>query len=238
MKRKQIMSILLAATIAMGCGNSVYAYPIAGITKHITIKPLDEIKVGEVSHKKKVKHKKVKMYTTTRVNVRKRNNINSDIVKTLGIAEEVSVFYTKNGWSKIKGGWICSDYLSKDKPQNKLLVTERERYWLCQLVEAEAGIESKECRAWICSTVFNLMELPGTPNNVIDMIFYKNMYSPTLDGRIYEVVPRESTKEVVDSILMNGVCTNALFFEADYCHSSWHQTRQRIKQIDHTIFYR
>lgn len=234
MKRKQIMSILLAITIAMGCGNSVYAYPTAGVTKHIqsTIKPLDEVKIG------KVKYKKVRMYTTTRVNVRKRGNIDSDIVKTLGIAEEVSVFYTKNGWSKIKGGWICSDYLSKNKPQDKLLVTENERHWLYQLVEAEAGIESNECKAWICSTVFNLMELPGTPNNVIDMIFYKNTYSPTLDGRIYKVVPKESTKEVVDSILMNGVCTNALFFETDYCHSSWHRTRQRIKQIDHTIFYR
>ena len=208
----------------------IFANPIAGTTKVIS-----ETIAGTKS--KPVKHKQ-KLYTTTRVNVRKHNNIKSDIVKTLGIAEEVYILETKNGWSKTKEGWIKSEYLSKDKPSDKLLVTENERYWLYQLVEAEAGTESRECRAWICSSVFNFMKLDGTPNNVIDMIFYKNTYSPTLDGRIYSVVPKQSTKEVVDSVLKNGTCTNAIFFEADYCNSSWHSTRTRIRQIDHTIFYK
>ena len=233
MKRKQILLLLMAASISCNC-ISVHANPTAGATKAIE-QTITNINGNSIVGAEK---RYINMYTTTRVNVRKRNNIESDIVKTLGIAEEVSVFDTKDGWSKIEAGWIKSEYLSENKPNNKLLVTENERYWLYQLVESEAGGESSTCKAWICSTVFNLIKLDSTPNNVIDMIFYGNTYSPVLDGRIYSVVPSESTKKVVDNILENGVCTDALFFEADYCNSNWHSTRTRITQIDHTIFYK
>lgn len=220
--RKKIVAVLLASTILSGhnvtsTSNTIRSIYVSKQAESVT---------------------SYKMYTTTRVNVRLHCSTNSSIVKVLDKAEKVYVSETKDGWSRIKSGWIKSEYLSKSKPKDELLVTESERYWLYQLVEAEAGIESRECRAWICSTVFNLMELKYTPNDVKSMIFYKNTYSPTLDGRIYSVTPTKSTKEVVDSVLRNGVCTNALFFEADYCHSSWHQTRQKLRQIDHTIFYK
>lgn len=231
MKKRQVVALLLTCGM-ISLPINVFATPTSGIVSKIG-SILEHPVVGSVQiinpHN---------MYTTTRVNVRKRNTTDSSIVTTLNIAKKVKVYYTEGGWSKTQQGWIKSEYLSKSKPKDKLLVTKEERYWLYQLVEAEAGCESKECRAWITSVVFNLMGLSETPNNVIDVIFYKNLFSPTLDGRIYTVKPKKSTKKVVDSVLRNGVCTDALFFEASYCHSKWHSKQTKIRQIDHTIFYK
>lgn len=214
-----------------GCGNAdKIATSTAGITKEII-----EVEPAEVYP---VSLPNQQMYTTTRVNVREHSTIDSSVTKELGMAEKVDVLYTQDGWSYTDMGWIKSEYLSENQPQDKLLVTEEERYWLYQLVEAEAGNELIECRKWICSVVFNQMQLEETPDNVVDVIFYKNLFSPTLDGRIYSVTPRESTKQVVDQVLREGVCTDALYFEADYCHSEWHSQQEYIAQIDHTIFYR
>lgn len=230
---------MLTFILTIGISNTTYAYPTAGITKQLGNSLRRELQYPSTVELIKVDiPNKVIMYTTTRVNVRKHANTESDIIKTLDIAEKVKVLYTKDGWSKTKQGWIKSCYLSKKKPKDKILVTQEERYWLYQLVEAEAGDESEECREWITSVVFNLMELEETPNNVIDMIFYKNTFSPTLDGRIYSVTPRPSTIHAVDYVLRNGICTDALYFEADYCNSWWHSQQTKIIQIDSTIFYK
>ena len=178
------------------------------------------------------------MYTATRVNVRQHSSTDSGIVMELGIAEKVNVLYTQDGWSYTNYGWIKSEYLVENQPQDKLLVTEDEKYWLYQLVEAEVGDESYECKTNVCSVAFNLMGLDETPDNIVDVIFYENLFSPTLDGRIYSVIPRQSTIDAVDEVLREGVCTDALYFEADYCHSAWHSQQQYIEQIDHTIFYK
>lgn len=231
MKKKQVVALLLTCGMISSPFN-VFASPTSGVIAKFG-NVLEQVHIGTPA----ISVPKTK-YTTTRVNVRRRSTTDSRIIKTLDIAEKVKVYYTEDGWSKVDKGWIKSEYLSKDKPKDKLLVTEEERYWLYQLVEAEAGCESEECRAYITSVAFNLMGLPETPDNIKDVIFYRNLFSPTLDGRIYSVSPSESTKRVVDSILRNGVCTDALFFEASYCHSSWHGRQTKIRQIDHTIFYK
>ena len=230
MRRKQIVALLaLTGIITTSFIKPVEAHSVVDVLKRV-----DNI----ITENTSTEVEPVIMYTSTRVNVRKRPTIKSDVVKTLDIAKKVKVLYTEGGWSKVASGWIKSRYLVEEKPTDKLLVTENERYWLYQLVEAEAGTESQECRAWITSVVFNLMTLNETPDNVVDVIFYKKLFSPTLDGRIYNVIPSKSTKKVVDKILKQGVVTDALYFEANYCHSKWHSQQQYIAQIDHTIFYK
>lgn len=112
--KKRIAILTLIFTI--GFSNQIYANPTAGVTKHLA-----DILTTEVQKNITIEPvlvyipRIVTMYTTTRVNVRKQADINSKVVKVLEKNNKVKVLYTENGWSKVKQGWIKSDYLSERK---------------------------------------------------------------------------------------------------------------------------
>lgn len=180
------------------------------------------------------------LYTTTNVNLRSEPTTDSKVVRVLSRCTKVHVIGVDDGWYETTTHkYISADYLSDEKPPEYVYsVTDEERYWLYQLVYAEAGTQSYICKKCIASVVFNLMSDSRYPNTVKGVIFNGNAFSPTLDGSIYSKTPDASTKQAVDEVIKYGSITTALYFKASNYYSDWHNQQTYLGQVDDVQFYR
>lgn len=101
--------------------------------------------------------------------------------------------------------------------QSAKLMSDSDYATLLRIVEAEAGEEDVKGRVLVANVIMNRVKHEGFPDNVTDVVFqYVNgvpQFSPTYDGRIYEVTVTEETREAVKQAL-EGVdySQGALFF--------------------------
>lgn len=88
---------------------------------------------------------------------------------------------------------------------------------LLRIVEAEAGTEDVKGRILVANVVMNRVKDERFPDTVTEVVWEQNLgvaqFSPTYDGRIYQVTVSESTKDAVRQAL-EGVdySQGALFF--------------------------
>ncbi|MDO5336058.1 MAG: cell wall hydrolase [Eubacteriales bacterium] len=103
--------------------------------------------------------------------------------------------------------------------QNPKLMSDSDYEYLLKLVEAEACGEDLKGKILIANVVMNRVNNPLFPDNVTEVIWDSSygvaQFSPTIDGRILNMVPSEDTKEAVKQAL-NGIdySQGALFFMA------------------------
>lgn len=101
--------------------------------------------------------------------------------------------------------------------QSAKLMSDSDYDTLLRIVEAEAGEEDVKGRVLVANVIMNRVNNEGFPDNVTDVVWqYVNgvpQFSPTYDGRIYEVTVTEETREAVKQAL-EGVdySQGALFF--------------------------
>lgn len=125
--------------------------------------------------------------------------------------------------------------------------TEEDLYLLAQLIQAEGGIESYECKLYIGSVVLNRMESDKFPDTLYDVIFQRNsngtaQFSVTItqaDGtRAIDCVPSEDSLAAATELLNDGtqLPEDVVVFYAEYCNDSWVTSRTAFTQVDRTIF--
>ena len=125
--------------------------------------------------------------------------------------------------------------------------TDADLILLAQLIEAEGGIESYQCKLYIGSVVLNRMTHDSFPDGLRDVIFQVSangvhQFSVTMtkkDGtRAIDCEPSEESLEAAAELLTYGtqLPEDVVVFYAENCKGNWVTTREIYDQVDHTIF--
>lgn len=114
--------------------------------------------------------------------------------------------------------------------QNARMMSDEDYDNLLHIVEAEAGTEDVKGRVLVANVIMNRIKNEEFPNTVTEVVWQRTdgvpQFSPTYDGRIYDVTITDETREAVRQAL-EGVdySEGALFFiqksEAETHNVSW-----------------
>lgn len=114
--------------------------------------------------------------------------------------------------------------------QSARMMSDEDYDTLLHIVEAEAGTEDIKGRVLVANVIMNRIKNDEFPDTVTEVVWQRidgvPQFSPTYDGRIYEVSITDETKEAVRQVL-EGVdySEGALFFiqksEAEEHNVSW-----------------
>ena len=114
--------------------------------------------------------------------------------------------------------------------QSARMMSDEDYDTLLHIVEAEAGTEDVKGRVLVANVIMNRIKNDEFPDTVTEVVWQRidgvPQFSPTYDGRIYEVSVTDETKEAVRQAL-EGVdySEGALFFiqksEAEAHNVSW-----------------
>lgn len=156
------------------------------------------------------------MWTTTRLNLRSKPDINSELYTT--IKKGSVVFFLDNAndeWAKIKyegqEGYVKQKYLTDKKVSNTTL-SHKEIELLQRITEAECTGYSIESKMNVASVIINRLSNDEFPDNIKDIIFQEDQFSPISDKRFFKVKITEDTIKAVDAVLTNGVTHKGLYF--------------------------
>lgn len=130
-------------------------------------------------------------------------NVSISEIKTTIIPEQVAIETTEN---KIK--IVSSDTLDSI-PEGAdsfvigeaRVISEDDYYWLCKIVECEAGGEDEIGKILVANVIFNRFDTNRYGESLKDVIFAGNQFSPVGSGLIYRKTPSEKTIEAVDKAL-------------------------------------
>lgn len=116
--------------------------------------------------------------------------------------------------------------------------SEYEIYELAKIIMCEAEGESQECKEYVGWVVLNRVESDKFPDNIHDVIFQKNQFTPIFDGRWEMVEPNKDCYNAAYTVI--NTCeqlTDALYFES--CKGdSWHSRNlTKVAEIDNIRFY-
>lgn len=97
----------------------------------------------------------------------------------------------------------------------KRTVSKKEYEILLRIVEAETTGGDVTSKLMVANVVLNRVNHPKFPNTIEKVVFQKNQFSPTIDGRYYSVSITKETKEGVKRALDGeNQSQGALFFSA------------------------
>ena len=94
-------------------------------------------------------------------------------------------------------------------------LTPEEYDVLARCVEAEAGNQDLLGRQLVVDVVFNRVDSPDFPDNVIDVIYQEHQFAVVTDGRIDKVTPSEDTYKAIDLESDYQTNTKVLWFSAE-----------------------
>ena len=105
------------------------------------------------------------------------------------------------------------------------LWTDKEAYLLARLAMAEAESEDTESKALVIRTVLNRVESDNAyfPDTVSEVIFQKDAFTPTRNGRFDKVEPNEDCYAALE-LIKDGwdESHGALYFERTTKAETWH----------------
>lgn len=105
--------------------------------------------------------------------------------------------------------------------------TEKEKYMLAKIAMAEAEGCSIKAKELVIHTVLSRIESDMFPNTVEKVIFQKNQFTPTSDGRWNRVEPNEECWQALENVLSSSESKDILFFES--CKGdSWHNKNLKL----------
>lgn len=128
--------------------------------------------------------------------------------------------------------------VEETKEAKKKSMSENDKYLLAKIAMAEAEGCSLRAKELVIETVLSRVKSDKFPNTVEEVIFQKNQFTPTFDGRWNRVEPNEDCWKAVENVLKNGVKKEVLFFES--CKGdSWHNRNlEFVCQEDTLRFYK
>lgn len=83
---------------------------------------------------------------------------------------------------------------------------------LCRITEAEVTGGDIDSKKNVVSVVLNRVNSPLFPNNIKDVVFQKNQFSPVWDKRYWKVEISKETRKAVIEVKRDGPTTDALYF--------------------------
>lgn len=118
-----------------------------------------------------------------------------------------------------------------------MFYNEKDLYWLSHIIYAESGNQPLSGMIAVGNVVLNRVADPAFPNNVYDVVFQRNQFTPVQNGSIYSNPNAQSV--VAAKLCLDGANTadNSMYF-VNYRYSSW-ATRNRpyVATIgDHAFF--
>lgn len=95
----------------------------------------------------------------------------------------------------------------------KISCTDSDYQVLLRIVEAEAGICDMKGRILVANVIMNRVRSKEFPNNITDVVYQKNQFSPVIDGRLDRVKVTDATVEAVNRALAGeDYSQGALYF--------------------------
>ena len=114
---------------------------------------------------------------------------------------------------------------------------EDKLYWLSRIINAESGNQVLEGRIAVGNVVMNRVNSPKFPNNIYDVLYQKNQFSPASSGSLKRT-PNEGSV-IAAKLVLDGaqVVPNALFFSRAglSCYAS--RNRPYVTTIGDHAFY-
>ncbi len=112
-------------------------------------------------------------------------------------------------------------------------------YWLSRIIHAESGNQPLEGKIAVGNVVMNRVKDSRFPNNIHDVLFQKNQFTPASSGSIYREPNEESV--VAAMLVIDGaqVTPTALFFNGASATNSYAaRTRTYVTTIGNHAFYK
>ncbi|MGD9676742.1 MAG: cell wall hydrolase [Vulcanibacillus sp.] len=118
--------------------------------------------------------------------------------------------------------------------------TDEELDWLAKIIYTEARDEPYEGLVAVGAVVVNRVESSRFPNEIYDVIFQKNQFTPVTTGLIYKIVPNNASYKAAEEALMGNDPTNgALFFNNPRISvSTFFSSKEVTIRIGNHSFYR
>lgn len=83
----------------------------------------------------------------------------------------------------------------------RFAITEEDYQVLLKIVEAESGGEDIKGRMLVANVILNRLEVGFGGNTITEVVFDEGQFSPVTSGKIFRMVPSETTIEAVDRVL-------------------------------------
>jgi len=83
----------------------------------------------------------------------------------------------------------------------RFAITEEDYQVLLKIVQSEAGGEDLKGKLLVANVVLNRVEVGFCGNTITEVVFAPGQFSPVASGRIFRVVPDETTIEAVELAL-------------------------------------
>ncbi len=110
-------------------------------------------------------------------------------------------------------------------------------YWLSRIIYAESGTQSMKGKLAVGNVVMNRVKSSMFPNNIKDVLFQKNQFSPAMSGSIYRE-PGENSVIAAKMVLDGAVVVkNALFFNREGMNTYASRNRTYVTTIGDHSFY-
>ena len=108
------------------------------------------------------------------------------------------------------------------KEKRDTLGGEQEIENLYKIVMAESGNQGSYGQQLVTSVVINRMQSEKYPNTITGVITQKHQFSPVSNGTFYSAVPTQEVIDAVDTVIEEGVVTDALYFlNPDIASTGW-----------------
>ena len=110
-------------------------------------------------------------------------------------------------------------------------------YWLSHIINAESGNQPMKGKIAVGNVVMNRVKSAKFPNNIKDVLFQKNQFSPAMSGSIYRDPNEESV--IAAEMVMDGavVLKYALFFNREGMNTYAARNRTYVTTIGGHDFY-
>ena len=194
-------------------------------------------KVTETNKETTTKSNNVKVETTKKEDtVNKTNTSKNNKVESNKTTTEKNKVQVSNKTNTSKNNKVESNKTTTNK---KISYTKNEAYELAKIIMCEAEGEPQKCKEYVGQVVLNRVKSDRFPNTIHGVIFQKNQFTPTSNGRWNKKEPNQDCWDAAYKVLnASEPLTDALFFEA--CKgSSWHSRNlTKVAHIGRTRFYK
>lgn len=111
-------------------------------------------------------------------------------------------------------------------------------YWLSRIIYSESGNQSMAGKIAVGNVVMNRVASPKFPDNIYDVLFQKNQFSPAASGSIYRE-PNAASVIAAKLVLDGAVSVNgALFFNRAGMNTYAARTRTYVTTIGAHAFFK
>lgn len=83
----------------------------------------------------------------------------------------------------------------------RFAITEEDYQVLLKIVEAESGGEDIKGRMLVANVILNRLEVGFGGDTITEVVFDEGQFSPVASGKIFKMVPSETTIEAVERVL-------------------------------------